>query len=625
MPTRRAAAIVFALALATALTLAAAPRGGQDELDPPLDVARAARPADVDASPAAPDELIVRFRPGTDAPTRSDARAAIGAKRKEGLPLRGLELLDLPAGASPRAAAARLAREPAVDYAEPNWTRHASGSVSDPLFPYEWGIHNTGQTINGTAGTADADIDAPEAWDVSSGDPRVTVAVVDTGVDTTHPDLRSQLWTNPGESGSGRDTNGLDDDADGFVDDVHGWNFVGDNGDPTDDNGHGTHVSGTIAAASGDDRGVAGVAHRSTVMPLRVLNANGSGTVADVVSGYRFAAAHGVRVVNASLGSDTFSRAERDALAASPDTLFVVAAGNGGADGVGDDVDQEPEYPCAYDLANVVCVAATDSSDRLASFSNHGAVSVDVAAPGTDILSAWPRALGGSYAWSDGTSMATPHVAATAALVAARIPSATTDQLRTAVLDGADTPPSLSGEIAGARRLNAFGALVDPGPAPAPPPNTAPATTPDATPAPTDTAPTLTAPTPDTAGAPQPAPAPVAPDTTPPVVTLAAPRRVTTRGLARGDVRIGITCSEPCRITAVLARPRAARTSRLLVARAGAQLRAAGLTRLRIRPPSRLTTALRRMRPLARLRLELAVRDPAGNRRRVVKSLRLVR
>lgn len=631
----RVATLLIATIVVTAVALV--PRSGRDKLAMPAGVAHAARPLDTSTTQAAPDQLVVRFNTGADADTRANARAAVGARVERRLPLRGLQLLRLPAGSPPRAAAARLAQEPGVDYAEPNWSRHALGSVNDTLFPYDWGLHNTGQTINGRVGTSDADIDAPEAWDVTAGDRSVTVAVVDTGIDTAHPDLQSQLWANPGESGAGREANRADDDGDGYVDDVRGWDFVDGDTDPADQNGHGTHVSGTIAAASGDGRGVAGVAYRSTVMPLRVLDANGSGTVADVVSAYRFAAAHQIRIVNASLGADTFSRSERDALAASPDTLFVVAAGNGGEDGVGDDVDQTPEYPCAYDLANVVCVAATDSSDRLASFSNHGAASVDIAAPGVDVLSDWPQELGGSYAWSDGTSMATPHVAGAAALVAARIPSATTDDLRSAVLDGADTVTALDGKIAGGRRLNAFGAVVQPAPAPEPPANTAPATTPTAAPAPTDTAPAITtAPTqsdtapaisgpPAASDSPQPAPPTTAPDTSPPIVSVAAPRRTTLQALTRRGLRIAVSCSESCSIRAVLARPRAARVSRLLLARASTRLHVAGVARVRIQPSKRLTASLRRMRSRSRLRLALAIGDAAGNHRAVVKSLLLAR
>jgi thermitase len=223
--------------------------------------------------------------------------------------------------------------------------------------------------------------------------------------------------------------------------------------------------------------------------------------------------------------------------------LFVVAAGNGGGDGVGDDVDQTPAYPCAYPAGNIVCVAATTSSDTLASFSNYGVGAVDIAAPGVDVLSAWPPALGGSYAWSDGTSMATPHVAGVAALVAARLPTASTSELRAAVLDGADDQLSgLPAKIGSGRRLNAYGALTAPAPGPSAPTSTAPAespapTAPAESPAPEPVAPvgsdTTPAPAADTA-------APPAADTTAPVVSLSVPRRARLSELTRTGLRARI-------------------------------------------------------------------------------------
>lgn len=551
-------------------------------------------PPDRDKAKAVPDEVIVRFEESADADQRGRARGSVNARVKKQLPVQGMQLLELPAGTSPGVAAGRLEHQPGVLYAEPNFSRHALGSVDDPYFPYEWGLHNTGQPINGHAGTPDADIDAPEAWDVTSGDASVTVAVVDTGIDATHPDLRSQI--------------------------VPGYDFVDSDSDPADLNGHGTHVSGTIAAAGNDGTGVVGVAYKSKVMPLRVLDASGSGTVADVVSAYRYAAGHNIRIVNASLGSDTSSRAERDAIAAAPDTLFVVAAGNGGDDGVGDNVDQTPEYPCAYPLDNIVCVAATDSSDQLASFSNFGPLGVDIAGPGVDVASTW---LNGGYAWSDGTSMATPHVSGTAALIAARFADASTAALRAALLDGADHPASLAGKIAGGRRLNAYGAVTEPAPAPPPPTTSTPAPAPapappagDPAPAPptTDATP---APQPEATSEPQPAPPPAAADTTPPVVTVRAPSRARSSTVRRRGISLTLTCSEPCVIGARLVAVRAGRASS-----AARRLASAGRIRITLRPSR---SALRTWSRVRGLRINLTFRDPAGNARTVVKRIRLSR
>jgi subtilisin family serine protease len=179
--------------------------------------------------------------------------------------------------------------------------------------------------------------------------------VVDTGLDLGHPDLAANVWSNPGESGAGRESNGADDDGDGLIDDTTGWDWAAGDNQGLDENGHGTHVSGTIAGRAGDGTGVAGVAWRARLMALRVLDETGSGRVSDAIKAYGYAAAHGARIVNASLGGGSFSRAERDAIGAARDVLFVVAAGNEGADG-----DTTPSYPCGYDLPNVVCVAASD-------------------------------------------------------------------------------------------------------------------------------------------------------------------------------------------------------------------------------------------------------------------------
>jgi thermitase len=593
---RPRSAIAALLALATLGVLVAifgVDRNG-GEATAAAAIADYGRASDRDRQAAVPGELIVRFEPDADADKREQARGSVNARVKRQLPVKGMQLLDLPAGTRAADAAKRVERQPGVAYAEPNFSRHVLGSVNDRYFSYEWGLHNTGQTINGRVGTPDADIDAPEAWDVNTGDPGTTVAVVDTGADATNPDLQSQV--------------------------VAGWDFVDGDSDPADLNGHGTHVSGTIAAAGNDSMGIAGVAYHSKVMPVRVLGADGSGTVADVVSGYQYAAAHGARIVNASLGSDSFSRAERDAIAAAPNTLFVVAAGNGGDDGIGDDVDVTPEYPCAYPLDNIVCVAATDSTDHLAGFSNFGGMGVDIAAPGVDIASTW---LAASWAWLDGTSMATPHVAGTAALVASRFPQATAGDLRVALLDGADHPAAIATKVGGGRRLNAYGAVTAPLPAPATPTTTSTAPAPAAAPAP---APEPEAPAPaptDTGPPPQPAPPPIA-DTSAPIVRVRAPSRARSSTLRRRGLPVTISCSEACRIGATLVIRRRAHTSSL--ARRTRSLSAAGRTRVSVRPSR---TIQRRWSRLVhrgtRLRLELSVRDRAANARRVVKTVVVAR
>ena len=441
------------------------------------------------APAAAPGEIIVRFEEGAGRADRANLRNRAEVDFERGLGLSGLQLVQTEPGQSARSAIRELERSEEVTYAEPNYYRRSQAVPNDTYFGLQWGLNNSGQPIGGASGVPDADIDAPQAWDLTTGAPTVIVAVIDTGVDALHPDLAPNVWTNPGESGSGRESNGLDDDNNGYVDDSSGWDWVGDDRNPADENNHGTHVAGTVGARGGDGVGVAGVGWRTRLMPLRVLDAAGGGTVSDVILAYRYAAARGARVVNLSLGGPDLSIAERDAIAAAPGTMFVAAAGNSGTN-----TDVVPEYPCAHTLPNVVCVAASDNSDARPPFSNYGATSVDLAAPGAQIASTVP----GGWAYLSGTSMATPHVAGAAALVWALRPAATVAEVKTALLNGVDQKPAFAGTTVSGGRLNLNGSLrvatgapatPAPGPAPAPAPTPTPTTEPSPTPAPSDPTP----------------------------------------------------------------------------------------------------------------------------------------
>jgi subtilisin family serine protease len=318
-----------------------------------------------------PGELLVRFKDGVGDDQRLDALRANGAERKRKLRIPGLELVRLGRGRGVEATARALANRPEVAYAEPNWIYRTDLVPNDPRFNELWGLNQA----------SDADIDAPEAWNTSTGSPNVTVAVVDTGVAYLHTDLAQNIWANTDET----DGDGDDDDGNGFIDDVRGWDFHDGDNNPADLNGHGTHVAGTIGARGNDAFGIPGVNWTVKLMPVRVLGADGSGTNAGVTEGFDYAGDNGAKVANASLGCNgCFSQAMKDVIDAHPDTLYVVAAGNSAANN-----DTTPHYPCAYTSANLLCVAATDSSDALASFSNYGATSVDLAAPGVNILSTW--------------------------------------------------------------------------------------------------------------------------------------------------------------------------------------------------------------------------------------------
>jgi subtilisin family serine protease len=557
------------------------------------------------ATAAEPVELIVRFDSGATAADRLDARKGARADFERKLPVQGMQLVEVESGQSAAAAERALESADGVLYAEPNAVRRAFLRPNDPYFPQLWAMENTGQSIRGVTGIPDADADATDAWDAGIGVGTV-VAVVDTGVDAGHPDLTANLWRNAGESGSGREANGVDDDLNGMTDDWRGWDFVAADNDPADENGHGTHVSGTISADRGNGVGVAGVADGAKLMPLRVLDGTGSGRVSDVILAYSYAFAEGARVVNLSLGSTSSSRAERDAIAAYPTMLFVAAAGNGGADGVGDDNDAVGAYPCAYLLPNVVCVAASDNRDQLASFSNYGATSVDLAAPGVSIASTWP---GGGYSWSSGTSMATPHVSGTAALLWAAAPDSQPIDISSALLAGVDMKPAFSGRTVSGGRLNVLRSLrhvADVGvgtPAPVPSPDDDSGSSPSGSPGGS-----VSGPSSGHVG-----------DAVAPRLSIRTGRRLRRALLRRHRLPVRLSCSEACTVHLVL-RFRG-RTVAVPVDRAlGPDVSRRASLRL-----TRAGRALLRQRRSLTLTLVARAVDRAGNSRTLRLSLRVSR
>ena len=306
-----------------------------------------------------PGEVLVRFKAG-HAPARA---AAIGARSIVHL-FDGWNLVKLQSGETTDEAIARMSKDVSVAQVTANHIYHSLGVPTDSLFGVQWGMQNTGQTISGDqgtiSGTTGADISAPSAWDVTTGSSTVIVGIADTGVAANHPDLAPNVLT--------------------------GQNFVGDR-TPTDTNdvvGHGSHVAGIIGAAGNDGYGVTGVSPHVHILPLRVLDDTGSGDTAWIASGFAYAATHGAKVVNASLGGPDPDPVLEDAIAGHPNTLFVVAAGNNGTNN-----DSTPVYPCNYTEANLICVAASDQNDALTSFSDYGATSVDLAAPGENIASTY--------------------------------------------------------------------------------------------------------------------------------------------------------------------------------------------------------------------------------------------
>lgn len=506
-------------------------------------------------------EVIVRRTEGLDRRERAELRDSVDGSIVDRLRLPSTEVLRVPEGRLTEALAELNARDD-VHYAEVN-----APLVTQPVDPYwhlQWGLANEGQSVFGNYGTSDADIDAPEAWRTSTG-ARITVAVADTGIDANHPELTTQLAGNPGERGGGREANGVDDDANGLVDDWRGWDFVegANEGDATrgrdnvaeDLDGHGTHVSGTIAALRGNDAGVIGAAPDSAVMPLRVLGADGAGTLADAADAFDYAGDLGLPVVNASLGGPYQSITLRSAITAHPETLYVAAAGNGGADGIGDDLDATPEYPCATPAANVLCVGASDNRDNRARFSNYGRSTVDLFAPGVDIASTYPVGTADcdSYCALSGTSMAAPHAAGVAALVAAAAPTVRGAALKQALMDSTETKPALSASVTGGRldAPRAIGAALGAGATsqePVATPAAAPTPAPEApiAPAPVAPSPIAPAPAPDAAPAPSRAPAPR------PLISDVRLSSGTVR--ARSESRLTARTSRPAEVTLTITR-----------------------------------------------------------------------
>ena len=328
----------------------------------------------------------------------------------------------------------------------------ASGWPDDPGFPLQWGLENAGQAP--FYGKPGADISAKTAWGATTGSSTVTIALIDTGVDYNHPDLAANIWKNSGEY-----LNGADDDGNGYIDDIRGWNFVSKNSDPMDDNGHGTHCAGTLAAIGNNGIGTAGVGWNLKIMPLKFLDSKGNGYTSDAISAILYATQKGIPIISCSFSGPGESQALKEVIDSSS-ALFICAAGNSGASS-----DISPQYPAAYPSSQIISVAASTSSDTLASFSNYGTSSVDLAAPGETIYS---TARAGGYSYLSGTSMAVPYVTGTAALLKTLNPSLTTAQIKSRILGSVDIIPALSGKVATGGRLNAAKALGISTPAPTP-------------------------------------------------------------------------------------------------------------------------------------------------------------
>lgn len=429
-------------------------------------------------------EVIVRFRPGTSLRTINRITDGLNDRLLDRFEfINGQAVIADEDGLSPETVAAEYRGLPEVEYAEPNFiidldpaesegaledegepadddppvVRRSSGNAThdgsgqqpnDPLFKEQWSLLNTGQR----AGKSGADVCATRAWAKTKGTRKIVVAVIDTGVDYNHQDLHNNIWTRPASLAPYTDAEL------GAFDDRHGFDAADNDGDPMDDNGHGTHCAGIIGAEGDNNDGIAGVNWQVEIMGLKFLSRNGSGTTKDAIECINYVVARkkagvNVRIISASWGSTAHSRALGDAIkrAGEEGILFVAAAGNSSTDN-----DRQPHYPSNYQHPNVVSVAALTRLDVLARFSNYGAKTVHIAAPGAEIMSTWPR---NEYEEHSGTSMATPVVSGVAALILSVSPDLSVTDLRQRLLESVDKLPSLDGKVSSGGRVNAARAV----------------------------------------------------------------------------------------------------------------------------------------------------------------------
>lgn len=397
------------------------------------------------------DEVLVKFDPSFESEAIASVHSRLNTTVLESLGQTGWQRIRIADGRSIETAISQYKKFPAVIAAQPNFYYELTAVPNDPQYSNAglWGLPK---------------ISAPVAWDITTGSNTVIVAVIDTGMRLGHEDLAANLWVNPGEIAG----NGIDDDGNGFIDDVHGWDFRFDASSPADQHGHGTHVAGTIGAVGNNATGIVGVNWNVRLMPIKIYSqAANDTTSAMLVNAYDYVrmmklAGHNIRVTNNSYGGCAeacgYDQATKDAIDALGDAgvLNVFAAGNNNRN-----TDNLPFYPGSYDSPSILNVAASTSIDSRASFSNYGIVSVDIAAPGAGIYST-TNGSNSSYGNSSGTSMAAPHVAGVAALLAAQHPSLDARSLKATLMNSVDVLPDWASLVKTSGRLNAAAALQNP-------------------------------------------------------------------------------------------------------------------------------------------------------------------
>lgn len=407
---------------------------------------------------AVPGEFLVKMKSSQvmSLYSANGYNSSLGAYVTGGIKDSGILFVKMPAIQTMSSSIQTLLNHPQVEIVEPNYIYRVVRTPNDPLLGNLWGLKNEGQNDSASRpGTAGVDVAAERAWDLTTGSDAFIIAVIDTGVDYNHPDLKENMWINTAEKDGQA---GVDDDQNGYTDDIYGMNFTqasAPTSNPVDDHGHGSHCSGTIAARGDDGKGIVGVMWNARIMALKFLGADGSGSLQGAILAIDYATKNGAKIMSNSWGGGGVSELLKQAIERShaAGALFVAAAGNDGSNN-----DTRPTYPANYQVPNVLTVAAIDNKGAIASFSNYGKTTVHVGAPGVNIYSS---ITGGRYdSWS-GTSMATPHVSGVAGLLLAHEPQLTNVELKQRLIATTTPLRSLKGKTVGNGIVNAYQALTN--------------------------------------------------------------------------------------------------------------------------------------------------------------------
>lgn len=399
-----------------------------------------------------PGEFVVKLKPGMMRMSTQALSAQLNGFVTQKISGQDIVVVKKAVFQTNDSAVKALNQNPLVEIAEPNYIYKINKAPTDPLYTQTWGLGNVGQADpKNQVGVAGIDVNAERAWEIQTGTREKIIAVIDTGIDYSHPDLVENMWKNEVEAAG---TAGVDDDNNGVVDDIYGYNAINDSGDPKDDQGHGSHCAGTIGARANNGIGVAGVNWSVRMMAIKFLDAGGSGSLADAIKAIDYATKMGAHVLSNSWGGGGFSQTLLDSIKRSNDAgaIFIAAAGN-----EYNNNDNSPTYPSTYQVENVMSVAAIDNRGAKADFSNYGKKTVHLGAPGVNVMST----TGGGYKSFSGTSMATPHVAGVAALLWANEPNLTAAEVKERLVATVRPLASMKGKTRTGGMVDAYGALTN--------------------------------------------------------------------------------------------------------------------------------------------------------------------